>query len=89
MRAVWCHVPCPPRFLVHRYSVLRQHAEANGVEGLDALDPPATATKGGYHDDSDEVSVGWVPLSPPPSNGSIVGGHRWVTGPISPQDLLE
>lgn len=58
------HVPLP-RFLVHRYSVLRQHAEANGVEGLDALDPPPTATKGGYHDDSDEVNIGGVPLSPP------------------------
>ncbi|NWZ53140.1 SORT protein, partial [Haliaeetus albicilla] len=49
---------CGGRFLVHRYSVLRQHAEANGVEGMDALDPGTPASKGGYHDDSDEVSVG-------------------------------
>ncbi|XP_075766505.1 proteasome subunit alpha type-5 isoform X2 [Pelodiscus sinensis] len=46
---------CGGRFLVHRYSVLRQHAEASGVEGVDA--PPCAAgpaQKGGYHDDSDE-----------------------------------
>ncbi|KAF1608228.1 UNVERIFIED_CONTAM: Sortilin, partial [Eudyptes robustus] len=49
---------CGGRFLVHRYSVLRQHAEANGVEGMDALDPGTQASKGGYHDDSDEVSGG-------------------------------
>ncbi|XP_069731849.1 sortilin isoform X1 [Phaenicophaeus curvirostris] len=45
---------CGGRFLVHRYSVLRQHAEANGVEGMEALDPGSPATKVGYHDDSDE-----------------------------------
>nr|XP_025976255.1 sortilin isoform X2 [Dromaius novaehollandiae] len=45
---------CGGRFLVHRYSVLRQHAEANGAEGIDAPDPVAPASKGGYHDDSDE-----------------------------------
>ncbi|XP_067166650.1 sortilin isoform X1 [Apteryx mantelli] len=45
---------CGGRFLVHRYSVLRQHAEANGVEGIDALDPVTPPRKGGYHDDSDE-----------------------------------
>ncbi|NWQ84476.1 SORT protein, partial [Columbina picui] len=49
---------CGGRFLVHRYSVLRQHAEASGGDGLDTLDPGPTATKGGYHDDSDEVSAG-------------------------------
>ncbi|KAH0618743.1 hypothetical protein JD844_018191, partial [Phrynosoma platyrhinos] len=41
---------CGGRFLVHRYSVLQQHAEANGFEGLDTPD----AGKTGYHDDSDE-----------------------------------
>lgn len=41
-----------PRFLVHRYSVLQQHAEANGFEGLDI----PGANKTGYHDDSDEAS---------------------------------
>ncbi|XP_066481524.1 sortilin isoform X2 [Tiliqua scincoides] len=41
---------CGGRFLVHRYSVLQQHAEANGFEGVDTVD----ASKAGYHDDSDE-----------------------------------
>ncbi|GAB1288012.1 Sortilin [Apodemus speciosus] len=41
---------CGGRFLVHRYSVLQQHAEADGVEALDT----ASRAKGGYHDDSDE-----------------------------------
>ncbi|KAM6295167.1 sortilin [Aegotheles albertisi] len=45
---------CGGRFLVHRYSVLRQHAEANGSEGTEALDPGAATKGGGYHDDSDE-----------------------------------
>ncbi|CAM5171147.1 unnamed protein product [Eretmochelys imbricata] len=45
---------CGGRFLVHRYSVLQQHAEANGVEGVDALEAASPANKGGYHDDSDE-----------------------------------
>lgn len=50
------------RFLVHRYSVLQQHAEANGVDGVDALDTASHTTKSGYHDDSDEVRLlldGW------------------------------
>lgn len=45
---------CGGRFLVHRYSVLQQHAEANGVDGVDALDTASHANKSGYHDDSDE-----------------------------------
>jgi len=48
---------CGGRFLVHRYSVLQQHAEANGVDGVDgvdALDTASHARKSGYHDDSDE-----------------------------------
>uniref|UniRef100_A0A667WU54 Sortilin n=1 Tax=Myripristis murdjan TaxID=586833 RepID=A0A667WU54_9TELE len=48
---------CGGRFLVHRYSVLQQHAEANGIEGVD--DPLETNhTQNGkreFHDDSDEV----------------------------------
>lgn len=40
---------------MHRYSVLRQHAEANGVDGVDALDTASHTNKSGYHDDSDEV----------------------------------
>ncbi|XP_029911706.1 sortilin 1b [Myripristis murdjan] len=47
---------CGGRFLVHRYSVLQQHAEANGIEGVD--DPLETNhTQNGkreFHDDSDE-----------------------------------
>ncbi|XP_030633202.1 sortilin [Chanos chanos] len=46
---------CGGRFLVHRYSVLQQHAEANGIEGVDELDQHATeCSKIQYHDDSDE-----------------------------------
>ncbi|KAI4591353.1 hypothetical protein MJG53_020362, partial [Ovis ammon polii x Ovis aries] len=45
---------CGGRFLVHRYSVLQQHAEANGVDGVDALDTASHTHKSGYHDDSDE-----------------------------------
>ncbi|XP_048858990.1 sortilin-like isoform X1 [Brienomyrus brachyistius] len=46
---------CGGRFLVHRYSVLRQHAEANGTEGLDELDNQGAGSgKRDYHDDSDE-----------------------------------
>ncbi|XP_038604872.1 sortilin isoform X1 [Tachyglossus aculeatus] len=45
---------CGGRFLVHRYSVLQQHAEANGVEGVDTLDSVTHTSKSGYHDDSDE-----------------------------------
>lgn len=42
---------------MHRYSVLRQHAEANGVDGVDALDTASHTNKSGYHDDSDEVRL--------------------------------
>uniref|UniRef100_A0A673WJ81 Sortilin 1a n=1 Tax=Salmo trutta TaxID=8032 RepID=A0A673WJ81_SALTR len=43
------------RFLVHRYSVLQQHAEANGIEGVDELDTHTTEMgKTHYHEDSDE-----------------------------------
>lgn len=48
---------------MHRYSVLQQHAEANGVDGVDALDTASHSHKSGYHDDSDEVRLflfeGW------------------------------
>lgn len=44
------------RFLVHRYSVLQQHAEANGIEGVDDLDTLEVG-KTHYHDDSDEVQT--------------------------------
>ncbi|MBN3303118.1 SORT1 protein, partial [Amia calva] len=47
---------CGGRFLVHRYSVLQQHAQANGIEGVDELDANAAETgKTEYHDDSDEA----------------------------------
>ncbi|XP_010725638.1 sortilin-like [Meleagris gallopavo] len=52
-----CGIPTflsPPRFLVHRYSVLRQHAEASGAEGPETADSPSPPYEGGYHDDSDE-----------------------------------
>lgn len=42
---------------MHRYSVLQQHAEANGVDGVDALDTASHSHKSGYHDDSDEVRL--------------------------------
>ncbi|XP_038871843.1 sortilin-like isoform X2 [Salvelinus namaycush] len=46
---------CGGRFLVHRYSVLQQHAEANGIEGVDELDAHTTEMgKTHYHEDSDE-----------------------------------
>ncbi|XP_056590985.1 sortilin isoform X1 [Triplophysa dalaica] len=44
---------CGGRFLVHRYSVLQQHAEANGIEGVDDLDTLEVG-KSHYRDDSDE-----------------------------------
>ncbi|KAK1152708.1 sortilin-like [Acipenser oxyrinchus oxyrinchus] len=46
---------CGGRFLVHRYSVLQQHAEANGIEGVDELETnSAQSSRRDYHDDSDE-----------------------------------
>lgn len=46
---------CGGRFLVHRYSVLRQHVEANGIEGVDDVDTHSMEIeKTHYHDDSDE-----------------------------------
>lgn len=45
------------RFLVHRYSVLQQHAEANGVDSGDGLHTASHTNKSGYHDDSDEVRL--------------------------------
>lgn len=69
-----CGVPTslpPPRFLVHRYSVLRQHAEASGAEGLETADPPSPPYKGGYHDDSDEVSPPPNTMRTPPGLGSL------------------
>lgn len=53
----WLTEVSAPRFLVHRYSVLQQHAEANGVDGVDALDTASHTHKSGYHDDSDEVRL--------------------------------
>ncbi|XP_051532314.1 sortilin isoform X3 [Myxocyprinus asiaticus] len=44
---------CGGRFLVHRYSVLQQHVEANGIDGVDDLDTLEVG-KTHYHDDSDE-----------------------------------
>nr|XP_033774043.1 sortilin [Geotrypetes seraphini] len=43
---------CGGRFLVHRYSVLQQHVEANGADALDTS--ISSGSRLGYHDDSDE-----------------------------------
>ncbi|XP_069489109.1 sortilin isoform X3 [Ambystoma mexicanum] len=44
---------CGGRFLVHRYSVLQQHAEANGIDPTDTGIVDVNK-RTGYHDDSDE-----------------------------------
>lgn len=45
------------RFLVHRYSVMREHVEANKIEGVDDVDSHCTETgKAHYNEDSDQVS---------------------------------
>ncbi|XP_076860731.1 sortilin [Brachyhypopomus gauderio] len=43
---------CGGRFLVHRYSEMQRHVEANGIEGVDDVDTEAGKTH--YNDDSDE-----------------------------------
>lgn len=46
------------RFLVHRYSVMREHVEANKIEGVDDVDSHCTETgKAHYNEDSDQVSI--------------------------------
>uniref|UniRef100_A0A8C5CVY3 VPS10 domain-containing protein n=1 Tax=Gadus morhua TaxID=8049 RepID=A0A8C5CVY3_GADMO len=46
---------CGGRFLVHRYSVMREHAEANGLEEAEHLDAHTMESgKTHYHDDSDQ-----------------------------------
>lgn len=46
------------RFLVHRYSVMREHVEANKIEGVDDVDSHCAETgKAHYNDDSDQVSA--------------------------------
>ncbi|KAM5180916.1 sortilin [Mantella aurantiaca] len=44
---------CGGRFLVHRFSVLREHVDTTGDEHLDS-NIGATRRGNGYHDDSDE-----------------------------------
>lgn len=45
-------------FLVHRYSVMREHVEANKIEGVDDIDPHYMETgKAQYNEDSDQVSM--------------------------------
>lgn len=45
------------RFLVHRYSVMREHVEANKIEGVDDIDTHYMETgKAQYNEDSDQVS---------------------------------
>ncbi|KAG7238326.1 hypothetical protein INR49_031037 [Caranx melampygus] len=46
---------CGGRFLVHRYSVMREHVEANKIEGVDDVDPHYMETgKAQYNEDSDQ-----------------------------------
>ncbi|XP_076012568.1 sortilin-like isoform X2 [Genypterus blacodes] len=46
---------CGGRFLVHRYSVMREHAEADKIEGVDDVDNNYMETgKAQYNDDSDQ-----------------------------------
>lgn len=45
------------RFLVHRYSVMRENVEANKIEGVDDVDTHYMETgKAQYNEDSDQVS---------------------------------
>lgn len=44
------------RFLVHRYSEMQRHVEANAIEGVDDV-VTTEADKTDYNDDSDEVSI--------------------------------
>ncbi|MCJ8744221.1 hypothetical protein PDJAM_G00115910 [Pangasius djambal] len=44
---------CGGRFLVHRYSEMQRHVEANAIEGVDDVDV-TEADKTHYNDDSDE-----------------------------------
>ncbi|CAF96817.1 unnamed protein product, partial [Tetraodon nigroviridis] len=47
---------CGGRFLVHRYSVMRENVEANKIEGVDDVDSHCTETgKAHYNEDSDQV----------------------------------
>lgn len=46
------------RFLVHRYSVMREHVEANKIEGVDDIDSHYMETgKVQYNEDSDQVFI--------------------------------
>ncbi|XP_047439794.1 sortilin-like isoform X2 [Mugil cephalus] len=46
---------CGGRFLVHRYSVMREHVEANKIEGVDDIDTHYMETgKTQYNEDSDQ-----------------------------------
>lgn len=48
----------PSRFLVHRYSVMREHVEANKIEGVDDIDSHYMETgKAHYNEDSDQVHI--------------------------------
>lgn len=45
------------RFLVHRYSVMRENVEANKIEGVDDIDAHYMETgKAHFNEDSDQVS---------------------------------
>lgn len=43
---------------MHRYSVMREHVEANKIEGVDDVESHCTETgKAHYNEDSDQVSI--------------------------------
>ncbi|KAK2914874.1 sortilin-like isoform X1 [Channa argus] len=49
---------CGGRFLVHRYSVMREHVEANKIEGVDDIDAQYMETaKAEYNEDSDQYPL--------------------------------
>lgn len=64
---------------MHRYSILQQHAEANGVDGVDTLDTGSHNNKSGYHDDSDEVRPSLTYLTNGVMGEMGQGGDRMAT----------
>lgn len=76
------------RFLVHRYSVMRENVEADKIEGVDDIDTHYMETgKAQYNEDSDQVS-GSV-------SNYFFSSSLWLSSSlisivcVSPQDLLE
>eukprot|EP00064_Thunnus_orientalis_P004242 superscaffoldBa00000380_g4253 len=60
---------CGGRFLVHRYSVMRENVEANKIEGVDDIDTHYLETgKTQYNEDSDQNKVEISPHSKAPQD---------------------